>query len=74
MAEMSWYYPLANRLDKDQPVYALQARGLDGNIPKNESLEQIASAYLKEIRTLQSDGPYLLGGFCFGGLVALEAA
>ena len=68
------YYPLANHLDKDQPVYALQARGLDGNIPKNESLEQIASAYLKEIRTLQSEGPYYLGGFCFGGLVALEAA
>jgi aspartate racemase len=68
------YYPLANHLDKDQPVYALQARGLDGNIPKNESLEQIASAYLKEIRTFQSEGPYFLGGFCFGGLVALEAA
>jgi amino acid adenylation domain-containing protein len=68
------YYPLANHLDQDQPVYALQARGLDGNIPKNESLEQIASAYLKEIRTLQSAGPYFLGGFCFGGLVALEAA
>jgi aspartate racemase len=68
------YYPLANHLDKDQPVFALQARGLDGNIPKNESLEQIASAYLKEIRTLQSEGPYFLGGFCFGGLVALEAA
>lgn len=68
------YYPLANHLDQDQPVYALQARGLDGNIPKGESLEQIASAYLKEIRTLQSEGPYLLGGFCFGGLVALEAA
>jgi thioesterase domain-containing protein/acyl carrier protein len=68
------YYPLANHLDKDQPVYALQARGLDGNIPKNRSLEEIASAYLKEIRTLQSEGPYFLGGFCFGGLVALEAA
>jgi thioesterase domain-containing protein/acyl carrier protein len=68
------YYPLANHFDKDQPVYALQARGLDGNIPKNESLEHIASAYLKEIRTLQPEGPYYLGGFCFGGLVALEAA
>jgi amino acid adenylation domain-containing protein len=68
------YYPLANHLDNDQPVYALQARGLDGNIPKNQSLEQIASAYLKEIRALKSEGPYYLGGFCFGGLVALEAA
>ncbi len=68
------YYPLANALGKDQPVYALQARGLDGNIVKNESLEDIASAYLKEIRSLQPEGPYTLGGFCFGGLVALEAA
>jgi len=68
------YYPLANALGKDQPVYALQARGLDGNIVKNESLEDIATAYLKEIRSLQPDGPYILGGFCFGGLVALEAA
>ena len=68
------YYPLANALGKDQPVYALQARGLDGNIVKNESLEEIATAYLKEIRSLQPDGPYILGGFCFGGLVALEAA
>ncbi len=68
------YYPLASHLGKDQPVYALQARGLDGNIVKNETLEEIATSYLKEIRSLQPDGPYILGGFCFGGLVALEAA
>jgi aspartate racemase len=68
------YYPLANHLGKDQPVYALQARGLDGNIVRNQSLEDIAAAYLAEIRSLQPDGPYVLGGFCFGGLVALEAA
>jgi amino acid adenylation domain-containing protein len=68
------YYPLANHLGKDQPVYALQARGLDGNIVRNQSLEEIAAAYLAEIRSLQPEGPYVLGGFCFGGLVALEAA
>src|SRR5262249_46876413 len=68
------YYPLANLLGNDQPVYALQARGLDGNIPKNQTIESIAAAYLKEIRALQPHGPYFLGGFCFGGLVALEAA
>jgi amino acid adenylation domain-containing protein len=68
------YYPLATHLGKDQPVFALQARGLDGNIEKNQTLEQMASAYLQEIRSLQPEGPYLLGGFCFGGLVALEAA
>jgi thioesterase domain-containing protein len=68
------YYPLASHLGKDQPVFALQARGLDGNIVKNESLEQMATAYLEEIKSLQPEGPYYLGGFCFGGLVALEAA
>jgi aspartate racemase len=68
------YYPLANHLDKDQPVYAIQARGLDGNIVSGESMESIASAYVKELRSLQPKGPYILGGFCFGGLLAMEAA
>jgi amino acid adenylation domain-containing protein len=68
------YYPLAHLLPKDQPVVALQARGLDGNIPKNLTIEEAASAYLAEIRELQASGPYFLGGFCFGGLVAYEAA
>jgi thioesterase domain-containing protein len=68
------YYSLASLLDQDQPVYALQARGLDGNLIRGESMEQLAAAYLKEIRSLQPAGPYFLGGFCFGGLLALEAA
>jgi amino acid adenylation domain-containing protein/FkbM family methyltransferase len=68
------YYPFANRLEADQPVYALQARGLDGNLKRGESLEMIAAAYIKELRTFQPHGPYLLGGFCFGGLLAYEVA
>ena len=68
------YYPLANLLDPDQPVYGVQALGLDGRIQRNQSVEKIISIYLQEIRILQPRGPYLLGGFCFGGLLALEAA
>jgi thioesterase domain-containing protein len=68
------YYPLANRMDADQPVYALQARGLDGHIVKGQSLEEMAAAYVDELMSLQPEGPYFLGGFCFGGLLALEAA
>jgi amino acid adenylation domain-containing protein len=68
------YFRLANYLGTDQPVYALQARGLDGRIPKGQSIEEMASVYLKELRSLQPEGPYYLGGFCFGGLLALEAA
>jgi len=68
------YYPLANLLEPDQPVWALQARGLDGRIPKDLSLEKMAAAYLEEVRSFQPEDPYFLGGFCFGGVLALEAA
>ncbi len=68
------YYPLAKYLEADQPVYALQARGLDGNIVKDQSFEAMAAAHLAELRSLQPEGPYFLGGYCLGGLLALEAA
>ena len=68
------YYPLAKCLDADQPVYALQARGLDGNILKDQSFEAMVAAYLAELRSLQPEGPYFLGGYCLGGLLAFEAA
>jgi oxalate---CoA ligase len=68
------YHALANLLESDQPVYALQARGLDGNVPTDLTLEKMASAYLEELRSFQPEGPYFLAGFCFGGLLALEAA
>jgi thioesterase domain-containing protein/acyl carrier protein len=68
------YYPLASQLDPDQPVYALQTRGLDGHITKDLSMEQMAAAYVAEIRSLQPEGPYYLGGFCLGGSLALIAA
>jgi thioesterase domain-containing protein/acyl carrier protein len=68
------FHSLANRLEPDQPVYALQARGLDGSFVKGQSVEEMAAAYVSEVRGLQKAGPYFLGGFCFGGVVALEAA
>jgi thioesterase domain-containing protein len=55
-------------------VYAIQAKGLDGRILRNRSLEDMVSGYINEIRCLQPEGPYYVGGFCFGGLAALEAA
>ncbi|MGA9542289.1 MAG: alpha/beta fold hydrolase, partial [Candidatus Sulfotelmatobacter sp.] len=68
------YYPLAKHLDPDQPVYALQARGLDGHILRDQSFEAMAAAHVAELRSLQPEGPYFLGGYCLGGLLALEAA
>ena len=45
-------------LEADQPVYALQARGLDGNIVKDQTFEEMVTAHLAELRSLQPAGPY----------------
>lgn len=68
------YDPLVERLGEDQPVYALQARGLGGDIDADPSIEDMAAYYIAELKSLQPEGPYYLGGFCFGGLLALESA
>jgi aspartate racemase len=68
------YRPLANHLSEEQPVYALQALGLDGVTPPLTNVEEMAAHYIKEIRTLQPEGPYYLLGGSFGGLVAFEMA
>src|SRR5208337_1131986 len=44
------------------------------HIIKDQSFEDMVKAYLTELRSLQPEGPYFLGGFCLGGLLALEAA
>ena len=39
-----------------------------------ETIEEMADHYLREIREVQPNGPYLLGGYCLGGTVAYEMA
>lgn len=68
------YRELAQQLGSDQPVYGLQAQGLDGSQPALDSVEAMATRYLEEIRTLQPQGPYFIGGLSFGGTVAYEMA
>ncbi len=68
------YRELAAALGREQPFYALQARGLESGEPPFESIEEMATAYLEALRAAQPAGPYLLGGWSFGGLVALEMA
>jgi amino acid adenylation domain-containing protein len=65
---------LARRLGAEQPVYGLQAQGLDGKRPCHRRVEEMAAHYLSEIRSVQSEGPYYLGGLSFGGAVAFEMA
>ena len=58
----------------DHPFYGLQSQGLDGTRPCHKTIEEMALHYIHEIRSVQPDGPYFLGGFSFGGLVAYEMA
>lgn len=63
---------LAHHLDKDQPVYGLQSRGLSGVDEPHDSIDQMAADYIAEIVAKNPDGPYALGGFSYGGIVAYE--
>lgn len=68
------YKDLARRLGSDLPVYGLQAQGLNGKQPPHRRVEDMAAHYVRAIRQLQPEGPYLLGGLSFGGTVAFEMA
>jgi amino acid adenylation domain-containing protein len=68
------YRELARRFGKERPVYGLQARGFLGEQMPREDLVAMAHDYVNAMRTVQPTGPYLLGGWSMGGLVALEMA
>jgi amino acid adenylation domain-containing protein len=68
------YMELAGHLSADRPVYALQAPAERANIFEVISIEEMAAQYLEELRRVQERGPYLLGGWSMGGVVAFEIA
>ncbi|WP_223636166.1 non-ribosomal peptide synthetase [Corallococcus sp. EGB] len=68
------YSELVRQLGRERPVYGLSAPGLEGGALPPASVEALARDYLDQVRTVQPRGPYLLGGWSFGGLVALEMA
>jgi amino acid adenylation domain-containing protein len=64
---------LATALGPDRPLIALAPHGSAG-LPVLTTIESMAADHLRRIRELQPTGPYLIGGFCAGGLVAYEIA
>ena len=68
------YGPLAGLLRPDQPLWGLQSCGVHPDNPLDQSVEAMAERYLDEIRASHPDGPYVIGGYSCGGLVALEMA
>jgi aspartate racemase len=68
------FHELARHMKPGYPFYGLQSHGLDGKHECHTRIEEMAAHYLDEISTVQSEGPYHLGGFSLGGLVAYEMA
>jgi thioesterase domain-containing protein len=65
---------LSRSMSAAQPFYGLQASGVDGVSRPHDSIAQMASAYLTQIRRRQPRGPFLIGGYSAGGIVAFEMA
>jgi len=63
---------IARHLGDDVPFYGIQAVGADGRQAPLTRIEDMATRYLREIRTVQPAGPYFLGGYSMGGVVAFE--
>jgi thioesterase domain-containing protein/acyl carrier protein len=68
---LAWAYAgLLRHLDPDQPVYGLQARGIDSGQALPGSFDEMINAHVDEIRSVSPDGPYHLLGWSSGGVIA----
>lgn len=68
------FQALTTYMDEDQPIYGIQAVGLQDDSDPLESIEEMAAFYLSEILEQNPDGPYALAGYSFGGLIVYEMA
>jgi acyl transferase domain-containing protein/thioesterase domain-containing protein/NAD(P)-dependent dehydrogenase (short-subunit alcohol dehydrogenase family)/acyl carrier protein len=68
------YRELADHLGKDQPFYAIKARGVDGSYDFDLTVEDMAARYVQEMREFQPEGPYYIAGSSLGGLIAFDMA
>ncbi|NTX06686.1 non-ribosomal peptide synthetase, partial [Myxococcus sp. CA040A] len=66
------YAELARRLGAERPFIGLQARGVNGEAAPRGTVEEMAQAYVTAMREVQPSGPYLLGGWSLGGVIAYE--
>jgi amino acid adenylation domain-containing protein len=66
-------YALARACGADQPFYVLEPYMFSDTEPV-PSMADVAAAHLQVLRSVQPQGPYRLGGFCNGALLAYEMA
>jgi len=68
------YIELVRHMAPDQPVFGIQARGLQGEAAPLRSIEAMASDYVGLVKAHQPSGPYRLAGHSMGGCIAYEMA
>ena len=68
------YYELAFLLGEEQPFYGLQSLGIASQIQPLTSIEEMATRYIQAVRKIQPKGPYALGGWSLGAIIAFEMA
>jgi thioesterase domain-containing protein/acyl carrier protein len=66
------YLELSRGLGAERPFYGLQAQGFDDGRQPLDAVEAMVARYVGEIRAVQPEGPYLLGGWSMGGVIAFE--
>jgi thioesterase domain-containing protein len=67
-------YDLARFGDPEQPFFGLEFPGQAPGETALTQIEDMATRLLAEVRKIQPEGPYRLGGYSFGGIVAFEMA
>jgi amino acid adenylation domain-containing protein len=68
------YAPLARAMDPQRPFFGIQSPMLEDRSVRPGSVEEMAARYVDALQRAQPEGPYLLGGWSFGGVVAAEMA
>ncbi|MEY4766469.1 MAG: hypothetical protein RI907_3142 [Pseudomonadota bacterium] len=68
------YHELARHMSPDQPVYGLQAQGIEAGTTAAADLPAMARRYVAEVRAVQPQGPYRIAGWSMGGNIVFEMA
>ncbi|MFI1711342.1 amino acid adenylation domain-containing protein [Streptomyces griseoruber] len=68
------YSVIAKELGPEFPIYGLQARGLEPGQEVIPDIHSMAANYVADIQLLQPHGPYIIAGWSFGGMAAVEVA
>ncbi|MCC6557542.1 MAG: methyltransferase [Polyangiaceae bacterium] len=68
------YAPLAKAMSPDRPFFGIQCPMLEDGTARPGSLVEMAALYADAVRQAQPEGPFLIGGWSFGGVVAIEVA